>query len=154
MTLSQGQPDAMESASYVGGNIGFITRAESTKDGGTASLEGCLYADFGVDQIRPILNGVSINIKLFQTTNEFSLLSVGDKKYKLKITDAIWKVYHVSLNPNVIVPHNEAIQISPAIYPVWKSDTKSFSVHGKLPSKVIIGMVSNAPYSGDYKKSL
>ena len=77
------------------------------------------------------------------------------------------KVCHVSLNPNIIVAHNEAIQISPGIYPFWRSDIKSFSVptgsytfmadnifHGKVPSKVIIGMVLNAAYSGDYKKSV
>ena len=66
MTLSQGQaayfykdqPDAMESTSYMGGNIAFITRAQATKDVGTASLEGCLYVDFGVEQIRSILNSV------------------------------------------------------------------------------------------------
>ena len=175
MTLSQGQaayfykdqPDAMESASYMGGNIAFITRAQATKDGGTASLESCLYIDFGIDQIRSILNGVSINIKLFQSSNDFRLMSVGDKKYKILITEAILKVCHVSLNPNVIVAHNEAIQISPAIYPFWRSDIKSFSVstgsytfmtdnifHGKVPSKIIIGMISNAAYSGDYKKIL
>ena len=69
----------MESASYLGGNTGFIMRAEPTKDGGTASLEGCLYVDFGVDQIRSILNGVSINIKLFQSNNDFRLMCVGEK---------------------------------------------------------------------------
>ena len=91
-------------------------------------------------------------------------MSVGDKKYKIIITEAILKVCHVSLNPNVTVAHNEAIQISPAIYPFWRSDIKSFNVssgsytvmidnifHGKIPSKIIIGMVSNAAYSGDYK---
>ena len=175
MTLSQGQaayfykdqPDAMESVSYMGGNIAFITRAQATKDGGTASLEGCLYVDSGVEQIRSILNGVSINIKLFQSSNELRLMSVGDKKYKTIITEAILKVCHVSLNPNVIVAHNEAIQISPAIYPFWRSEIKSFSVssgsytfmtdnifYGKVPSNIIIGMVSNAAYSGDYKKIL
>ena len=93
-------------------------------------------------------------------------MSVGDKKYKIIITEAILKVCHVSLNPNVVVAHNEAIQISPAIYPFWRSDIKTFNVssgsytvmtdnifHGKVPSKIIIGMVSNAAYSGDYKKS-
>ena len=55
-------------------------------------------------------------------------MSVGDKKYKIIITEAILKVCDVSLNSNVIVAHNEAIQISPAIYPFWGSDVKSFSV--------------------------
>ena len=88
MTLSQGQaalfykdqPGEMESASYLGGNTGYLMRAEPTKDGGAASLEGYLCIDFDVDQIRSILNGVSINIKLFQSINEFRLMCVADKR--------------------------------------------------------------------------
>ena len=73
------------------------------------------------------------------------------------------KVCHVTLNPSLLLAHNEALKLSPAIYPFWRSDIKSFSVasgshtfmtdnifHGKVPSKIIIGMVSNAAYSGNY----
>ena len=80
----------------------------------------------------------------------------GTKAYKLKITDAILKVSHVSLDPKMIVAHNEALKIGPALYPFWRIDIKSFTVasetlsfmtdniyHGKIPSKIIIALVSN-----------
>ena len=56
--------------------------------------------------------------------------------------------------------HNEALKPSPVLYPLGRGELKSFSVasgchtfmtdnifYGKVPTKIIIGMVSNAPYS-------
>ena len=90
----------------------------------------------------------------------------GTKAYKLKITDAIPKVCHISSDPKMIVAHNEALKISPALYPFWKSDIKSLTVasgslsfmtdniyHGTIPSKLIIALVSNSAYSGTYDKN-
>ena len=160
------QAGQMDAATYLGGNSGYTERAMKTKDGDNAIIEGYLYVDFGIDQNRAILNGVSVNIKLFQAADEFRLMRVGTKKYKLKINEAILKVCHVTLDPSLLLAHNEALKMSPAIYPFWRSDIKSFSVasgshtfmtdnifHGQVPSKIIIGMVSNAAYSGDFSKN-
>ena len=51
------QPGQMDAAVYIGGNSGYTERARLTKDGQSASLEGCLYLDFGIEQNRAILNG-------------------------------------------------------------------------------------------------
>ena len=59
------QPGEMDSNTYIGSNAAFTERARATKDGGTASIEGCLYIDFGKDQKRSIFNGVSVNLKFF-----------------------------------------------------------------------------------------
>ena len=66
---------------------------------------------------KSILNGVSVNLKFFQSNNDFRLLRLGTENYKLKITSAIIKVCFVSLHLSVIVAHNEALKISPALYP-------------------------------------
>ena len=163
------QAGDMDAYSYTSSNVGFIERTIPTKDGGTASIEGCLYLDLGLEQKRAILNAVNliiaINLKLFQATDEFRLMRSGSENYKLKIKSAILKVCHVSLHPSMIVAHNEALELSPAVYPFWRSDIKSFTIaagshtfmrdnifHGEVPSKIIIGLVSNAAYS-DYTKN-
>ena len=146
--------------------IRLLQRARPTKYRGTSSIEGCLYIDFGKDKRRSILNGVSVNLKNFQSSNDFRLMRSGAENYKLKITTAVLKVCYVSLHLMVIVAHNEALKISPALYPFWRSNVKSFSVaggshtfmtdnifHRQVPSKIIIGMVSNSAYSGDYDKN-
>ena len=94
---------------------------------------------------------MSINLKLFQASNEFRLMRHGSKIYKLQIRSAVLKVCHVNLNPSLIIAHNESLKLTPALYPFWRSDIKSFSVaqgsltlmtdnifHGKVPRKIII----------------
>ena len=160
------QAERFEEVTYLGNNPAFAERARPTKDGGTATVEGSLYLDFATGQNRAVLNGVSINLKLFQASNDFRLMRNGTKIYKLQIRSAVLKVCHVNLNPSLIIAHNESLKLTPALYPFWRSDIKSFSVaqgsltfmtdnifHGKVPSKMIIGMVSNNAYSGDLSKN-
>ena len=52
----------------------FTHRAEKTKDGGSITLEGSLYLYFAFGQNRAILNGVAINVKLFEAGNDFRLM--------------------------------------------------------------------------------
>ena len=160
-------PGNFEETLLLGGNPAYEDRAIPTKDGGICTLEGSLYLDFGIGQNRAILNGVGITLKLFQSSDDFRLMRHGTKIYKLVITSTVLKVCHVGLNPAMILAHNESLKMGPALYPFWRSDIKSFSVaagsltfmtdniyHGKVPSKLIIGMLSNAAYSGDFSKNL
>ena len=160
-------PGYFDVVTYIGVNSGFSERPRPTKDGEEMHIEGVLFSDFSNGQNRAILNGVSINFNFFQSTNPFGLLRNDNKAYKLKITDAILKVCHISLDPKMIVAHNEALKISPALYPFWRSDIKKFTVasgslshmtdniyHGKIPSELIIAIVLNSSYSGSYDKTL
>ena len=105
------QSENMEETSYVGGNPAFYYRANKTKDGGSITLEDSLYLNFAFGQNRAILNGVAVNIKLFQASNDFRLMRHGTNVYKLKILSALLKVCHVGLNPSVIIAHNEALKL-------------------------------------------
>ena len=122
------QPGAMEAVTYTGGNSGFTERGRPTRSRRTARVEGLLYTDFGIDQPRAIINGVAVTLKVFQSSNDFRLMRNGKEKLRLKITEAILKVCYISLNPDMLVAHNEALKTSPALYPFWRSDVKSFSI--------------------------
>ena len=152
----------MDDSAYLGVNRGFLERAKFSRYGNVGRIEGPIYNDFMINQKRLLLNGVAVNIKLFQASNSFRLMSPSDKNYRVVITNAIFKVCQVGINPNMILAHDQALAKTPAIYPFWKSDIKSFTVatgsqtfmidniyHGNVPSKIIIGMVSNAAYSGN-----
>ena len=153
---------SMDISDYEGLNVGFISRSKLTRFGNVGRIEGPIYNDFMMNQKRLLLNGVSVNIKLFQASNSFRLMSSKDHNYKAIITNAIFKVCQVGINPAMILAHNQALSKNPAIYPFWRSDIKSFTVpiggqtfmidniyHGNVPSKLIIAMVSNKSYSGD-----
>ena len=157
---------AMDDSSYVGVIGGYLERAKFTRYGNVGRLEGPIYNDFMMNQKRLLLNGVALNIKLFQAGNKFRLMSLLDHDYKVVITNALFKVCQVVINPAIILAHNQALSKTPAIYPFWRSDIKSFTIptggqtfmidniyHGNVPSRIVIPMVSNDAYSGDMKKN-
>ena len=153
----------MDDVRLSGSNNGFVERSKLIRNGNVATIEGVLYNDFILDQDRLLLNGVAVNIKLFQAKDEFRLLTSKDEKYKFVITNATFKVCQVAVNPSMILAHNEILAGSPAVYPFWRSDIKSYTVatgshtfmidnlyHGNVPSKILLGMVTNDAYSGSY----
>ena len=70
----------------------------------------------------------------------------------------------MSVHPAMILAHDKTLSESPAVYPFWSSNVKSFTIspgsqtfmidniyHGNVPSKIIIGFVTNDAYSGNIK---
>ena len=155
----------LDDHSYVGNNRGFNTRASLVKRGNVGTMEGTIFNDFMMNQERLLLNGVSLNIKLFQATNAFRLLTpLNNKFYRLIITNAILKVCQVRVHPAMILAHNQGLSQTLAVYPFWRSNVKSFTIspgsqsylidniyHGHVPSKIIIGFVTNEAYNGNIK---
>ena len=45
-------------------------------------MEGCLYLDICQGENRAVLNGVPVNLKLFQPLNDFRLMRLGAKNYR------------------------------------------------------------------------
>ena len=83
--LSQGQAAMffkdqaghLDELQYIGSNRGYSERGRPTKDGDAANIEGCLYLDICQGENRAIINGVSVNLKLFQALNDFRLMRLG-----------------------------------------------------------------------------
>ena len=146
-----------------GGNLGLLDRHKWTKEGNIVSLEGPIHAD--ICQLdRAILNDVPLTIRLYPSLDSFRLMADNDVKYKVEITDAVLKLCYVAVNPQVIVGHNEALQITEAVYPFWKSTIKTYGIasgnftfscedilSGMIPSKVLVAFVSSESYAGSYK---
>ena len=143
-------------------NAGALKR-KALANQGIVDFEGVLHVD-AAQQDRAILNNVEIAVKLFQHDDSFRLM--GDKAYKLTIEDAELIVCYLSLNPSMIVVHNERLSKGPALYPYLKSSVKAFAIakgshtwamddifHGFVPSKLIVAFVSSAAYSGDFTKN-
>ena len=145
-------------------NTGALLRTQLTKFGYEVDFEGHLHMDIA-QQPKAILNGVPVTIKLFQHDDSFRLLS-GGTKYQVQITDAVLKVCYLDVNPSVVLAHNEQLAKSPAVYPFYKSNIKTFGIssgslaftqddifHGLIPNKLIVAFTSSKAYSGDYTKN-
>ena len=144
------------------GNPGLEKRYILTKTGLAVAMEGPLHLDIA-QQDRPLLNGVGITLKMYPNSDKFLLMSDDKKEYKVDITEVSFKVCYVKVADSVILAQNEVLKSSPALYPFWKSNIKTFSLakgistftaddifHGNVPSKVILGFVRTEAYSGSY----
>ena len=145
-----------------GNNSGLAVRTSYTANGNEVTLEGPIHTDL-FQQDRLILNGMKIVLKFHPSSNKFALMTGDSEHYKVSITSAVLKVCHVKVNDAVIVAQNEALNLSPALYPYWKSNFKTISIpsgvstvtsddifHGEVPSKLVLAMVKTQAFSGDY----
>ena len=146
-------------------NIGHVQRAQLTKNGTIADFEGPLHMDI-FQQKRAIPSGVQITIKLFPSDDSFRLYTESGNAYEFEVTDAVLKVCHLKLSPTTLLAHNESLKVTPAVYPFWKSDIKSFAIsagsmmfstddcfQGQVPNKMIVGFTSSAAYSGNFSRN-
>ena len=114
---------------------------------------------------RYLINGVQVKLKFFQSKNPFRLIAQSTtEKYKLIITDVVFKACKVTLEPGMLSAHGESIKETPAIYPFIKSEVKSFAIasgtftinlddvfQGNVPSRLVCGLVKGEAYSGSYQ---
>ena len=110
-----------------GNNSGLAVRTSYTANGNEVTLEGPIHTNL-FQQDRLILNGVKIVLKFHPSSNKFALMTGDSEHYKVSITSAVLKVCHVKVSDAVIVAQNEAVNLSPALYPYWKSNFKTISI--------------------------
>lgn len=111
-----------------GKNKGLFIRSFYTAQSKELDLIGRLYVDV-CQQDRLIVNGVPINIKLWQNSDRFRLLAKDDmESNKVRITEATLNVASVKVNPDVIIGQNDVIKTSSALYPYSRSVIKTYAV--------------------------
>jgi hypothetical protein len=149
-----------------GSNTGLTNRFVLMNNSKLAEFRGPLHLDL-VDQDRYIINGVETKLCLWPTKDVFRLMvNATDAQYKIEIVDAVLHVCKVSINPTITAAHNEALQISPALYPYERSQIKTFEVSsgksgfdmeniflGEVPRILILAMVDSDAYRGSYHKN-
>lgn len=127
-------------------------------------LAGSLHLDI-CNQSKYLLNGVELRFKFNRSKDTFSMMSDGTV-FKVQIKEAKLWLRKCKISPTVLLAHNSALQTATAKYPITRVDVKSFTLPagirsktldnvflGQVPKRVIVGMVTNAAYNGDYKKN-
>ena len=147
-------------------NAGLIKRNNIAKGSALVDMVGPVYADvFQLSHF--LLNEVKVRLKLFYSKNAFRLMT-GEKtkKYKVVITDVLLKVAMVGISADLLRTDAQALQSKPAIYPLTKTDVKTFVVakgqynvnlddifQGRIPDRVVLGRTSSSAYAGDLEKN-
>ena len=148
-----------------GQNGGLTDRWTLTNKGQICEMEGPLHVDI-MKQDRLLLNGVRMDITLFPSTDEFVFMVGTNVSYKVEIMDVILKMEHNRMSPTILNAHSENLMKEQALYPYTRSEIKVFNIpqgsftwsmdnvfQDKIPTKVVIGLVSEAGYSGTTKKN-
>ena len=139
-------------------NLGLYRRSLYTLTSNTVGMLGTPFCDiFHTDRF--LVPGVEMKIKLNLHSNEFILMSSVATE-KIEIIEAKLRVRHVNVTPSVSLQLNNAI----VKYPLRTVSThlktltngvlsESFNNifnSGIVPERLIIGLIPNKAYNGDY----
>ena len=128
---------------------------------------GPLFADI-CNQDRYMLNNVRLEMTFRPTSDKFRLMCQGSKNAYLKIVTAKLQVCNVELDPRIKVSIDNMMsqETLRARYPIQKTVVRTFRAangsrqffendmfRGKVPSKMIVGLVSEEAYHGSYAKN-
>ena len=139
-------------------NKGLLRRSQYTLTSNIVGLMGTPFCDiFQTDRF--LVPKVEVKIKINLNSNEFLLMSsVADEQ--VKIVSAKLRVRHVNVTPSVDIKLSQAMVKYPlrTVSTHLKSLTtgvmsESFSNifnNGVIPERLIIGLVTNKAYNGDY----
>ncbi|GFW08411.1 uncharacterized protein F54H12.2 [Trichonephila clavipes] len=145
-------------------NKGLRKRWDRVKNGKVFDMCGILHTDIGT-QSKLLINGTSIRIRLIKAKNEFSLLAAtGD--YRLQIENISIYVRKCEISSSILVAHEKALEQSLIQMPFTRIEVKTFTVssglksviipngvNGVLPSRIILGLISNSAFNGNMKKN-
>ena len=148
-------------------NNGLKTRCEwfgLEKRDKSVEFIGPINADI-CNQNRLILNQVSLDVKLWPAQNAFKLIcSQNVSEGKLIINEIFLRVCKVAVSPEVRLGHAAGLELAPARYPFNKVEIRPLSIdkgnsianfnnifEGNVPTKMIVGLVSQDDYIGDFQ---
>ena len=139
-------------------SISFNTRYKRAK-AGKIYFSMLLHIDF-FHSTKLLLPGCEIKLKFIRNSDAFSLL--GDTlQSKIKIHELKLMIRRVTVEPTIASKIEDAVNKTPAIYPITQSKIKTFMIakdvrqerisnifRGVLPRSVIIGFVSTDAANG------
>lgn len=137
----------------------------------TIEVYGKLHLDLFF-QPRLILSGCDIRLKLHKqsipfciksaATNSEVISNIDVSKLYIDFEEIYLDVRKVKLTPHVYLDIEKHLNHSPAKYPISRADLKSFTLNegissqminhvavGKLPTRILFGLVPHSSYNGD-----
>ena len=144
-------------------NDGFAKRGELVQKSKTFEMIGRPHCDlFGQNRYLP--NGVDLSVKFVPSRAAFCIQATGAVNFKCQIVEATLLVRKLTMSPSVLLGHAKALEKANYKLPVIRADmkcvtipanvqSKSIANHylGQMPTRLIIGFVTNSAMNGDQK---
>ena len=145
-------------------NLGYTKRYTECKLSKSIDLIGGLHFDLA-SQPKLLINGVNMRIKLERNKNSFVLMSASES-FKIHIEAASLFVRKVNLAPSILLAHEKALEKGVIKMPIRRVEVKTFALSsglksttianafiGQLPTRLVLGFVSNDAFNGSYSKN-
>ncbi len=129
------------------------------------TLMGKIHGDICL-QNKLLINGIPLKLKFIRSSDIFCLLTATGLSPKLYLKDAAFFVRKVKVNPSILGAHAKILNEKNAIYNIVRTETKAISIAagqnihvfdnvflGKLPRRLILGVIENDSHLGSYAKS-
>ncbi|GBM57140.1 hypothetical protein AVEN_36160-1 [Araneus ventricosus] len=147
-----------------GKNLGFKQRYERVKGGKIFDMCGILHIDLGT-QPRLLISGTTIRVRLLKAKDDFTLLAASGA-FRLQIENISLFIRKCDVSSSIVVGHEKALEQALVQMSFTRIETKTFTLssglksviipnamNGILPSRMILGLVSNSAFNGDFKKN-
>ena len=146
-------------------NIGHVKRSKWIQRGKSFELMGALSISF-FHQSKYLIPKVNISIKLSRAKQTFFMMNFGESKFTFKINSAVLYVRRCFIQPSIVQAHEDGLKHHNALYPIQKNvitnyaiakgsstDNREIIMGVDVPKLLIVGLVENSAFNGDYKKS-
>lgn len=144
-------------------NAGLTKRARFTAQSRTVQLVGKIHSDIFM-QDRAMINNVKLGIKFYPQSDNFALMSSADNaSYIYTIKNMCIKLKTIVLTPSVFLSIEEKLKNKTAKYPIRRiypkvhhiargclSETINNAILGTLPERIVVGLISDSNYNGNY----
>ena len=147
-------------------NSGLLLRHKMCKESQNVELIFKPHADLFM-QSRPLPPNVSLRVIMTRSPAKFHLMGDGKKECYVKIVEANMYARILKLNRAVSLKHMEVLENNGMfVYPMRRIEMQSFTIGtgvmsftrpnvltGQLPRRILMGMVTNEAFVGNYEKS-
>jgi hypothetical protein len=146
-------------------NTGLVTRHGYFGTSSEVEMMGKIHLDM-CHQERLIPSDIGFKFRLIRSRDAFVLMSgANTATYRLQIQECKLYVRKVKISPSVYMAHAKALTTSNFKYPINRIICKTFTVPkgnmdftqesvftGQIPSRIVLGMVDNDSFNGNYVK--
>lgn len=141
-------------------NEGLQKRKKIFEGSNVVELIGKIHGDM-LNQNKLLMGNVELRIVLSREKEQFYMLEKDADTSFVQILDANLFMNHVTLNPGILIAHEQALAKRNAIYNYKRVEIKSFTIgsqkssfsltqinNSQIPNFLCFCMVSNAAYTG------
>lgn len=141
-------------------NTGFFKRKALFKNSKIVEVMGKLHCDM-FNQPLFLINNVDLRIVITLEKPQFFIMCNDTLDPKFKMHEATLFMKQITINPNILIAHNQVLQHKNCVYHYKRVEIKTIVVppgtnslsldnivHGVLPSRILFTMVDNLAYTG------